>query len=125
MKYLLDVSTLIALIWPSHVHHSQASVWRKGKHIVLCPITELGFIRVSTSPAFNASMADARKALKDFLKDERPEWIPADLHALEGDVAPTSAKTTDWYLANLAAARGMQWATLDQSAKHSAAELIH
>jgi hypothetical protein len=69
-------------------------------------------------------MADARKALEDFLADEKPDWIPADLHALEGDIAPTSAKTTDWYLANLAAARGMQWATLDQSAKHSATELV-
>jgi predicted nucleic acid-binding protein len=124
MKYLLDVSTLIALIWPSHVHHSHASAWRKGKSIVLCPITELGFIRVSTSAAFNASMPDARAALRDFLKDEKPEWIAADLRALDGEIAPVSAKTTDWYLANLADAHGMQWATLDRSAKHPAAELI-
>ena len=124
MNYLLDVSTLVALIWPSHVHHRQAVAWRKGKKIVLCPITELGFIRISTSPAFNASMADARQALKDFIKDETPGWIAADLRVLEGDTAPTSAKTTDWYLANLAVAHGMRWATLDQSAKHPATELI-
>lgn len=125
MKYLLDVSTLIALIWPSHVHHKQASAWRKGKQLVLCPITELGFIRVSTSPTFNASMADARKALGDFLADEKPDWIPADIRGLDGDIAPGSAKTTDWYLANLATSHGMRWATFDRSAKHPAAELIH
>ena len=124
MKYLLDVSTLIALIWPSHVDHRKASSWRKGKQLVLCPITEIGFIRVSTSPAFNASMEDARAALKDFLADEKPDWIPADLHGLEGAAAPTSAKTTDWYLANLADKHGMRWATLDRSAKHSVALLI-
>lgn len=101
MKCLLDVSTLIALIWPSHVHHKQASAWREGKEIVLCPITELGFIRISTSAAFNASMA-----------------------VLDGRIAPNSGKTTDWYLANLAAAHGMKWATLDQDAKHPAAELV-
>lgn len=124
MKYLLDVSTLVALIWPTHVHHNRVLAWRKGKKIVLCPITELGFIRVSTSAALNASMADARRALKDFINDEKPEWVPADLRALDGDVAPTSAATTDWYLANLASAHGLRWATLDQAAKHPAAELI-
>lgn len=67
MIHLLDVSTLIALIWPSHVHHSQASTWRQDKKLALCPITELGFIRVSTSPAFNAAMPDARQALADFI----------------------------------------------------------
>jgi predicted nucleic acid-binding protein len=124
MKYLLDVSTLVALMWPAHVHHKRATDWISGKKVVLCPITELGFIRVSTSTAFNASMADARRALNDFMVDEKPEWIPADVRALEGVIAPSSAKTTDWYLANLAAAHGMRWATFDQSAKHPAAELV-
>jgi predicted nucleic acid-binding protein len=124
VKYLLDVSTLIALIWPSHVHHTQASAWRKAKTIALCPITELGFLRVSTSPAFNATMSDARKALEGFLAEEKPEFIAADSRALSGEVAPSSVKTTDWYLANLAAAHGMKLATLDQGAKHPAAELV-
>ena len=124
MKYLLDVSALIALIWPAHVHHKRVSDWISGKKVVLCPITELGFIRVSTSTAFNASMADARKALKDFISDEKAEWIAADLPGMEGEIAPSSGKTTDWYLANLAAAHKMRWATLDESARHPIAELI-
>lgn len=115
---------MIALIWPSHVHHSRVIQWRKGREIVLCPIVELGFLRVSTSPAFNASMDDARKALRDFLSDETPGFIPADVRALEGEPAPSSAKTTDWYLANLAQAHGLKWATIDQLARHPAAELI-
>jgi len=124
MKQLLDVSTLIALIWPSHINFGKATSWRKGKKLVLCPITELGFIRVSTSVAFNATMADARKALEDFIADEKPEFIPADLRALGGISAPTSAKTTDYYLANLAAAHGMKWATLDRNADHPAASPV-
>jgi uncharacterized protein len=124
MKHLLDISTLIALIWPSHVFFDKANAWRKGKTLVLCPITELGFIRVSTSAAFNASMSDARKALADFISDEKPEFIAADARALDGEPSPSSAKTTDWYLANLASAHGMKWATLDEKARHPAASRI-
>ena len=69
-------------------------------------------------------MANARQALKDFIQDEKPAWIAADVHALDGPIAPTSGKTTDWYLANLATAHKMQWATLDTKAKHPAAALI-
>jgi hypothetical protein len=85
---------------------------------------ELGFLRVSTSPAFNATMADARKVLSDFLVSEKPVFIADDLSALAGEVAPTSGKTTDWYLGNLAAAHGMKWATLDAGAKHPSACLV-
>jgi predicted nucleic acid-binding protein len=123
MKHVLDFSTLIAPIWPSHVHHKRAPAWRTGKEIVLCPITELGFIRISTIAVFNASMADARKALQDFIRDDKAEWVSANLRALDGK-APNSGKTTDWYLANLAVAHGIRWATLDQDAKHPAAELV-
>lgn len=124
MKQLLDISTLVALVWPSHVAHAKAVAWRTGKELAVCPIVELGFLRVSTSPAFNATMSDARKALSDFLTDEKPEFLPDDQRALDGYIAPSSAKTTDWHLANLAAAHGMQWVTLDAGAKHPAAFLI-
>jgi predicted nucleic acid-binding protein len=124
MKQLLDISTLVALVWPAHVAHSKAVSWRTGKELAICPIVELGFIRVSTSPAFNATMSDARKALLDFLTDEKPEFLPDDQRVLHGQIAPSSAKTTDWYLGNLADAHGMQWATLDAGAKHTAAFLV-
>jgi predicted nucleic acid-binding protein len=123
-KYLLDVSTIVALLWKSHTHNSRAEAWAKGKALAVCPITELGFIRVVTSTAYNATMEDAREVLADWLKHNSPEFIPADLRALDGAAAPTSAKTTDWYLANLAEAKGMKWATLDTRANHPAAELI-
>jgi predicted nucleic acid-binding protein len=122
MTYLLDVSTIIALLWQTHSDHVKVSAWAKGKKLAVCPITELGFIRVSTSKAFNLSMADTRKLLENFI--ESTEFVPDDLRALEGAVAPNSAKTTDWYLANLAQKHGMRWATLDRSAKHPVAELI-
>jgi predicted nucleic acid-binding protein len=124
MKRLLDVSTLVALLWKTHVHHQRAVTWRKGKAIVVCPITELGFIRVCTSPAYNLAMNDARKLLADFIRDDQPEFIPADTRALDGAQAPSSSKSTDWYLANLADAHAMKLATFDGGLSHQAAEQI-
>jgi len=124
MKLLLDVSALVALLWKTHVHHQRAVAWRKDKTIALCPITELGFIRVCTSPAYNLAMNDARKLLSDFIHDEKPEFIPADTRALDGVPAPSSSKSTDWYLANLAGAHGMKLVTFDGGLSHPAAEQI-
>lgn len=122
--FLLDVSTLVALLWQSHADHEKADRWAANKPLALCPITELGFLRVVTSVAYNATMKQARDTLRDFIARESPGFIPADVRALDGDVPSSSSKTTDWYLANLAQAHGMKWATLDQSANHPNAELV-
>jgi len=124
VKYLLDVSTIVALLWSEHADHAKTTAWAAGKKLAVCPLTELGFIRVATSPAFNATMADARTVLENFIKSEKPDFVPADSRALDGAVAPSSAKTTDWYLANLASRHGMKWATLDTRADHPARSLV-
>ena len=49
---LLDVNGLVALAWPNHVHHVAASRWFSDHHEqgwATCPLTESGFIRVSTN----------------------------------------------------------------------------
>ena len=124
MKVLLDVSTLVALLWENHVHHVRVETWAKGKTLVLCPITELGFVRVSSSPAHNATVREAREVLGDFIRVSSPEFSPADARQLDTQAAPTSGKTTDWYLAELAEKHGLKWATLDQNAAHPAALVI-
>ena len=124
MSHLLDVNTLIALIWSTHADHERAQRWRAGKTLVLCPITELGFVRVSTSPAFNATMTDARTALQAFIDDELPGFIAANTRALEGSPAPNSKTTTDYYLANLASTHGLKLATFDEGIAHPAVETI-
>lgn len=54
MKYLLDTNLLLALAWPNHEFHESAhSWWKKSpKRWATCAITELGFIRLSSNPAF-------------------------------------------------------------------------
>jgi toxin-antitoxin system PIN domain toxin len=124
VSLLLDVNALIALLWQNHIHHARAVAWVAGKKLAVCPITELGFVRVSTSPGFGATMTDAREALGAFIKEAKPDFVPADARALDGVTAPNSKATTDFYLANLAHAHGLKLATFDSSINHPAAENI-
>ena len=55
MVALLDVSVLVALFDPSHVHHEIAHDWfedQRKEGWATCAITENGLVRILTSPAF-------------------------------------------------------------------------
>jgi uncharacterized protein len=125
MKHLLDVNLLIAGIVQTHSRHAEASNWLSGKHIVLCPIAELGFLRISTNnkSAIGLTMADARKALERFASERKADRIPDDLLVLESHPR-TSDQVTDHYLADLAAKHGLKLATFDAQLKHPSAALI-
>ena len=123
MIYLLDVSALVALLWRKHTHHERAVRWAVDKKFALCPITEIGFLRVS-SKGLQATLETSRAALNLFFESDKPGFIPADIRSFDGEPSPSPKKTTDWYLANLAKAHGMKWATLDKEANHPNAELI-
>ena len=124
MIYLLDVSTLLAWLWSDHEHHARVIRWQKGQLIAVCPITELGFLRISTQPFFGATVAEAREMLAAWRARVQPKDVVCDLTALHGDAPPVGGKTTDFYLASLAAKHGMQWATLDESSGHRAAFIL-
>jgi predicted nucleic acid-binding protein len=124
MKYLLDVNLLIAGIWTSHDQHSNAWQWMAGKQMVLCPLAELGFIRLSTNKkVLNAPMERTREMLEKFIKDRKADRIGDDLEALESRPR-TSDQVTDHYLADLAAKHGLKLATMDLQLKHAAIELV-
>src|SRR5512135_2751624 len=56
---LLDVNVLVALFDPDHVHHELAHDWfaDHGRHAwATCAITENGFLRVLTNPAYGATV---------------------------------------------------------------------
>lgn len=51
---LLDVNVLLALGWPNHLHHAAAHRWFAESHLqgwATCPLTQLGFARLSMQPA--------------------------------------------------------------------------
>lgn len=54
-KHLLDLNVLIALVDSAHQHYQKAQDWfiSSGKyHWGLCPLTEAGFLRVTTNPVY-------------------------------------------------------------------------
>ena len=124
MRYLLDVNVLLSAIWTTHSHHVQTFAWLADKEIAVCPISELGFLRISTNKkALTAEMIKARQLLDKFCSDLHAERIPDDLPVLESH-PKTSDQVTDHYLADLAKKHGLKLATLDGQLKHPAAELV-
>jgi toxin-antitoxin system PIN domain toxin len=53
---LLDVNILTALLWPAHEHHEAAHRWF-GRRVTApwatCSLTQLGFVRIVSNPAFS------------------------------------------------------------------------
>jgi len=124
MIYLLDVSTLLAWLWENHEHHRRVMVWQHGKLLATCPITELGFLRISTQPAFGATVAQARNLLAAWQRTAKPKHINCDLPVLRSKAPPGTSQTTDFYLASLAEKHQMKWATLDANCRHPAAFVL-
>ena len=124
--YLLDVNLLIALAWPSHVHHREAQLWfaRKRKSgFRTCPLTQTVFVRVSSNPRFTSdavSPAEAVALLRQITSLPEHEFWPDDLSFEEAlaRVKQMSGhqQVTDAYLAGMATARGGILATLDRGA---------
>ncbi len=125
MKHLLDVNLVIAGIVQTHSQHLRARAWLSGKRIVLCPIVELGFLRISTNSksGIGLSMDRAREVLEKFAAERSADRIYDDLPALDSHPR-VSEEVTDDYLASLAEKHGFKLATLDEKLDHPSAELI-
>ncbi|SRR6266404_1411272 len=124
MKYLLDVNVLIGAIWRDQTAHKRAMAWLAGKEIVLCPLAELGFLRISTNnKVMGATMDRTRQLLEKFAAETKADRISDDLPTLNSHPR-TSDQVTDHYLADLAAKHGLKLATLDAQLKHRSVELV-
>jgi predicted nucleic acid-binding protein len=124
LKYLLDTSALIACVWEQHEFHDKAAAWSRGKQLVTCPISELGFLRIGTNArGLGLSMGDARELLRDFTSRAGVEFLPADMPCL-GSSPRTSSQVTDLYLADLAEEHRMRFATFDGDINHPAVESV-
>ena len=62
---LLDTNVLLALAWPNHQHHAHAHAWfaaRAKKAWATCAFTQLGFIRLSSNPAYTCNAVSPQEA---------------------------------------------------------------
>jgi toxin-antitoxin system PIN domain toxin len=116
MSWLLDVNLLLAWGWESHLRHSEAGAWLDALDVFhTCPIVELGFLRVSMSPGFQATLADAKAVLESLTGRATAKFIPDSARPVDiADVA-SHRYTTDAYLVKLAGDHGLKLATLDES----------
>jgi len=124
VTYLLDVNLLLALFDSAHQHHEPAHLWfgQVGRHSwATCPITENGFTRVISNPAYANSPISPELAvekLRIFCQQPAHVFWP-DMCSLR-DVAIFDVsrlrghqQITDLYLVGLAAKNGGKLATFD------------
>ena len=122
--YLLDINVLIALAWPNHVHHRETLRWFRANSAAgfrTCPITQTGFVRISSNPAFTKHAVTPSDAVALLVRlTELPThdfWADdlaiADVVA-DGPVIAGHGQVTDLYLLRLAVHRGGVLATLDR-----------
>lgn len=129
MKYLLDVSTLVAFGIIDHEFHTQVAEWiedlalKNALGLATCSITELGFMRVvAQTPRYGFTTPEARALLMQiksrhaeiftFIPDNHdvsqiPKWVKGP------------KQITDGHLAQLAKANGAVLATLDRGIPES------
>ena len=112
---LVDVNLLLAFAWDNHQEHSKARSWlTRIESFSTCPITELGFLRVSMSPAYCASFTDAMKVVVAIQGLKNGLKIDDDFDVTALPKVSRYKDTTDAYLVNLAHAHGLRFATLDK-----------
>jgi toxin-antitoxin system PIN domain toxin len=122
---LLDVNVLVALFDPDHVHHEAAHAWFAPSRITgwaTCPLTENGFVRVLSNPAY-VSEPERPGALlarlRSFCASGGHVFWPDDVtlrgaRTLRAGAALSHATLTDVYLLALAVAHGGRLATFDR-----------
>ncbi|MGA9724415.1 MAG: TA system VapC family ribonuclease toxin [Candidatus Binatus sp.] len=114
MSHLLDVNFLIACGWQSHADHVRASRWlRRAKSFATSPVSEMGFLRVSLSPAFGARFEDAIAALQAIVRTRGHRFVRDDTRAGSLPVVTTSKDVTDAHLVHLARSHRLKLATFD------------
>ena len=115
MSHLLDVSLLAACAWQSHDRHRAANRWLQSlTSFATCSAVQMGFLRVSMSPAYGASFADARQVLAEILALPAHQFLNDDTSAAALPALASRHHITDAHLVTLAARHGLIFATLDE-----------
>jgi toxin-antitoxin system PIN domain toxin len=122
--YLLDTNVLIALAWPSHVHHQACQTWFARNRVSgfrTCPLTQTSFVRISSNPGFYrraVSPGEALALLRRITALPEHDFWPADIPAAEALASRplvSHRQITDAYLLGLARSREGILATLDRA----------
>lgn len=124
---LLDVNLLIALAWPSHVHHELAHHWfsdNQSAGWATCPMTQCAFVRISSNPRIIED-AETPMGAMDMLrkltavKGHRfwPDDLPFHGEAQATGLIVGHGQVADAYLLGLANHHKGKLVTLDRGLK--------
>jgi len=123
---LLDVNLLVALFDPDHIHHDLAHDWfedHRQHGWATCPVTENGFVRVLSNPAYGATTTrpvELVERLTQFCSTKHHVFW-ADVVSLSDTAVFNSSmirghrQVTDVYLLGLAKRMGGCLATFDRT----------
>ena len=124
MVSLLDVNMLIALAWPSHVHHGKAQAWfSKNASLgwATCPLTQCAFVRISSNQKIIPEAVTPKEALAlldAVVKQATHTFWEDDISILDNhipsDLLVGHRQITDAYLLGLAIQHGGRLVTLDR-----------
>ncbi|MBD3941898.1 hypothetical protein IF188_09350 [Microbacterium sp. NEAU-LLC] len=112
---------LIALAWPTHVHHRRArSWWDTAEEWATTPVTESAFVRLSINPHVVGTPVTVPTALAMLAAIRAtpgcrfvPDGASLTTPSIGLDRVATPGQITDVHLVNLAASTGLILATLD------------
>ncbi|MBA2764285.1 MAG: VapC toxin family PIN domain ribonuclease [Thermoleophilaceae bacterium] len=119
---LLDVNALVALAWDSHVHHATIRAWfaaHSGAGWATCPITESGFVRVSSNAKVIPSaigVEAARGVLAALRAAGGHRFLIDDVSIGDSDVPAIAGhrQVTDAHLLTLARRRAVRLVTFNR-----------
>jgi uncharacterized protein len=120
---LLDVNALVALAWDSHVHHAAMRAWFAANGATgwaTCPITESGFVRVSSNPIVLPSaigLDAARGVLSALRAHPGHRFLTDDVSMSDRDVPAIAGyrQVSDAHLLTLSRRSGVRLVTFDAS----------
>lgn len=115
MSLLLNVNILLPSRWDTHAKHEEVSTWLDTLlEFHTTSIVELGFMRISLSPARAATGENAHRSLTSLLSRHTHRFLPDDVSATD---SPKSnyKDTTDAHLVRLAARHSLKLATLNMA----------
>lgn len=121
---LLDVNVLVALFDPDHIHHDLAHDWfadNRADGWATCPITENGFVRIVSNPAYGNRITRPDELvgrLKKFCASGHHAFWPEPVSLRDGRLfnlsfAAGHRQVTDIYLLGLAVRMGGRLVTFD------------
>lgn len=133
MIRLPDVNVLVALSWPNHIHHARAIDWFeriKDDGWATCPVTESGFVRISSNSAVIPDARSVAETLQLLVQIREVEghrfWTddvsPADEEPDVFSRAVGYRQVTDAHLLTLAFRNGGVLATFDRGVPELAGE---